>query len=845
MLLAKGSHDKRSRNGKELFLQLLQTLKSIKKRKNKKRGQTTHLLRNHEKHATRVKQMIKENFPRPLAQPHNRKTIQDFDQRSRVLKPVKKIARIGISQTNKARYSFARARLSFLQSLDTAQDEKLTKLGNLEKKFSYILPKGEKRNRQNEGKEVKYALQDFTKHQSATALSHIHQPYKKLLYKPLQNATPIKHSLLGEPLKKNLNLPNHILKKQKNVAPLSIPVAPQNGIENLIKAIPTLNLDLKSKYKNKKKSNGTLPSMIDELLWISNARNKLEKLKRLRKLQAKLLNNFSENELTKKQKYENSQHNNDGKSTSPWRIKNEQKRPITWKSGISMFNNVAHQKSTSVNKTSQKVVYGKPSKRYNQHQSIQMDGNNTFSFAGNSSFDKISHTNEQHARKSVEYINTFDDFDDATQDKKEPIHSIIGHPIHSGLSSQSHLDESPVSYSNHANNTVQEARDKMANIHLVGKLLTVNKNQSRYQSPPGNRKKPITSSHGITGNSSLNQSTIENEFNDTHNNTGHIPMLQKQYTKHLADSGQQAGKQISQSHDINIIGTTSSKNLTNDQSYLPLDSSATPLQMKSEDSKTPLSSVVSEHNKIISELVSSKTLAKHLLNDKSEKSHKTLSKVLQKAQNMFLKKVKEILSGNKTNRKDKTDTNIVDNKSRDNSSQKPEGGVINTSAYVMDESPPNTKVATNVGQDASGIVPKTPTNDDLANSLNRNMAPPVSSIQNDGINAPMHLLQTPADPNPPLIAQSAGQPGQGHSVPGRPLTYTQLQDAHEEERVALQQENAFRSMQTAGNAPLNNGANAPLNSAATPYQRSVKLSFRYMWLGMKHFVIILNIKTRQ
>ena len=315
---------------------------------------------------------------------------------------------------------------------------------------------------------------------------------------------------------------------------------------------------------------------------------------------------------------------------------------------------------------------------------------------------------------------------------------------------------------------------------------------------------------------------MEDKVNETHI-TGITPLLEKQNSKYLADLGRVTAKNFSESHDINTNDKTSNKSQTGpdkDQSYLPLDSSRTSPQTQSNDFKNPLSSVVSEHDKIISELTSSKILAKHLSNNNSKNSHKTLAKVLQQAQNIFLKKVKEILAGNKTNGKDRDNSNQDNNQIQDNSDQKPKG-VISTSAYVMDESPPNIKSTAKVDQDNSGLVPKTPTNDDLSNSLNSQISPLpfLSPPKNPGMKS-MQTIQTPMDPSPPLIEQPAGQSeqAQGHPVSGQPLTDAQLQDAHEEERVALEQENAFRSMQNGVNAPLND-ANAPTTSANTPFPR--------------------------
>ena len=790
-----GSDVKNPRKSKELFLQLLQTLKGLKKVKNER--QRNYSSKNQLKHATRTTKKIQDNFSSSMSPAHIKHKFPDFDQRSSLLKPVKKIAKIGTSQTNKARYSFSKARLSFLQALETAQDEKLMKLGNLEKKFSYILPRGEESNRQNVGAKVNYALQDFARDQSATALSHIHHPYKKLADKPLQSVNPIKHSQVGQPFKKQVNLRSPIKKKQHKVAPVSKFSALQNGMKNQRKIVHTTNTDLKSRYKNKKKLNRLFPSMVDELLSISNARNKLEKLKRLRILRAKLLNNKFSEESTKKRISKNYLH--DGKVAS--------------NTGAADIN-VPNQKLTGINeitnnyKTSQKVVYDKPSKR---QQNVQTDSNG-------------------HVLKAAEYKDAFDDLVDPTNDRKEPIHSIPSYSNSSSSSSELGLDSLPGNYSLSANGTIQNPQDKTANIDM-GEISTalpgkINKggeenslnthhfDNSSQHAASGNENRPVTSLNGT-----IDSSTMEDKVNETHI-TGLAPLLETQDSKYLADRGRVTAKNFSESHDMNTDDKTSNKGQTGsekDQSYLPLDSTRTSPQTESNDLKNPLSTVASEHDKIISELTSSKILAKHLPNSNSKNSHKTLSKVLQQAQDIFLKKVKEILAGNKRNGKDRVNSNQDDNQIQYNSGQKPKG-VINTSAYVMDESPPNVKSAAKVDQDNSGIVPKTPSNDDLANSLNRQIFPlPLSSPPRNPGMKPMQAIQTPMDPSPPLMEQPAGQ-AQEHPVSGQPLAYAQLQDAHEEERVALQQENAFRGMQNGVNAPLND-ANAPTTSENTPFQR--------------------------
>ena len=700
------------------------------------------------------------------------------------MKPVKKVAKIGASQANKARYFFARARLSFLQALETAQDHKLSKLGDLEKKFSYIFPKGDGANAQNVGKGVKLALKDFTRDQPATALSHIHQPYKKL--EKSKSAMAIKHSVLGKPLM------NPKFKEHNFTAPWpgSLPV--KNKIEKRRKEISMSNV---TKSTHKEKYHEIFPSIMDELLSISNAGSKLEKLKLLRRLRAKLLNHFKEKKKNhEKKNHKISLHDYDSKpskETKPTKKnKEEHKGPaLKWKSGISLLDNVLLKKTSNRHNdtASQKIVHREGGKRYKPESDSKISSAKHFLLPSNNLNHSISHTKgEQLVAKPVkEYIDTYDDFLQASRN--------VNHTL---------------------NNTSKNFAYGAAKVSQFesGSMLK------------GKQNKSIVASFRTNGNNITNQKTIKDEVHGTE-------ISSMQNNKQRVDSDQHTAKDLSHSHDTNIIGTISNNQSTteSDQSFLPLDSPKMTSHSKpTDDSKNPLASVVSEHKKILSELTSSKILPKHLSNTKSEKSQKALSNVLEKAQNMFLKKVKEILAGSNAKGKEKNDPHIVGNENRNNA-KKPKGGVINTSAYVMDESPTDTKTANKVSQDTSGIVPKTPTNDDLMKSVN--MVAATTQKQNVGMNAPMQSLQTPMqslqtpiDQTPPLHEQSSEQTEQaGHPVSGQPLTYQQLQDAHEEERVALQQENAFRGLQNGVNPALVSGRHQLLNGAMTPYQRFVFL----------------------
>ncbi|XP_028415332.1 myb-like protein AA [Dendronephthya gigantea] len=674
---SKGTHHRKHRNGKELFLQLLQTLRSLRTKKSRSR---VNLPKERNQQVKKEMQVTKGDVKTTMQQRHNNRWL-DFDERSNVLKPVKHVAKIGTSQTNKARYSFAQARMSFLEALETAQDEKLSKLANLEKRFSYILPEKEENNHLKVGKVTGHTFQNAREGQSTTRFSHVRRPYHDLVFKRPQNVIPTKLSILEKPFKRqkastgsNSIFSSHSttqnsFEKKENVAPFANDDTNDRNISKVMENPPNESKRRKELF-------------LDELLSISNAHSKFEKLKRLEKLKEKLLRNFDNDKAIEKEG-----------NVSSHSYKNERNRPIIRKGGNPTLDMKNYTKSS-------RIVSGKPNDD-NQHNTI-------------------------------------------------------------------------------------------AGIGLPGKV------------------------------GSSKQGQIDNENNG---NQGNATVLEEHLT---TNSSQTVAKSEPNSQDVNIIGaapqasgyvSTKSKNGSeSDHSYLPLDSSAIAQRNEGEELNNSLSSVVTEHDKIISELTKSKELSNQMSNDKNrtENSHKTLSNILQKAQSIFLKKVKEILAGSKINGRN---TKLASNENSEKAPEKPKGGVINTSAYVMDESPHDEKTAAQTTPNNSGIVPKTPTNDELLNSVNRNIAQPATQPPNSGINSPMQSLQTSMDHTPPLQTESVGQQGPGNPVSGQPLTYSQLQDAHEEERIAMQQENVFRSMQPGAGLPSSNGVNSAINSATMPSQR--------------------------
>lgn len=745
---------------------MLPRLKSIKESKREKQEKRADLSVNIEKHHTRTAPKIKGSLSKLSFHQNNEQIIPNY-QRSNVLKPVIQTSKIGTSQTNKARFSFAQARLNFLQALEAAQDEKLMKLGDLERRFSYILLQSEKNNNHKVVKYSKNILQDFKKNKAATTLSHIHQAYKNL--SSMQNRISSKNLRLGEPWKK-AHLPNTILQKKKN--------------------------QLK-RQKNNKYPKEILPSLVDELLLISNARSKQEKLERLQSLQAKLLKHFSRKLKTKKPSPDINSPHNQYKRISARRVNNQKQNPRKSKVDTSMSNNsnkVGHHKIIK------KLKYGQPSKRYKERQGIKMRNKSHLSALGKSLYDKVSPINKQTGGKPAqEQIDTYEEFVNAT-------HLGLSYEHPSGAKNKTftslcqmttNIDENKLGLENTGVRQTQNGTASTLNQHEE----TTYENISQY--------KP--------GNSNPAQITFD-QVNKSHNNNDNAIYVQKQYANNVDELSPHEVKKSSKSHDTTIFGKMLSNNRAvpdNDKSSLPLDRPETTSTNVSVDSKTPMLSAVSEQNKNMSELTPSKALENHLSSSPREKSRKFLGKVLQRAQDMFLKKVKEILAGNKTTGKEKIDKGLADDKSEEKPSQKTKGSLIYTSAYVMDESPSNTRTQAKVGPDPSGIVPKTPTNDDIVKTLNTNMAPPP--LWKGGTSS--QVLQTPTDPRPPLIAQSENQPQQEHPVSTQPLTLAQLQDAHEEERVALQQENVFRGLENGLNAPLNAGVYSQLKTATAPYNR--------------------------
>lgn len=178
-----------------------------------------------------------------------------------------------------------------------------------------------------------------------------------------------------------------------------------------------------------------------------------------------------------------------------------------------------------------------------------------------------------------------------------------------------------------------------------------------------------------------------------------------------------------------------------------------------------------------------------------------ISAALQRAQSIFLTKVKEILVGHRKN-KDRNNNHFSGTNNQDNNNQKTNESVINSSAYVMDESPPTTPAPEN--HDHAGIVPTTPPNSALPLSTG-NVMSPVMQQPNMGFNAPgQGLTKSTSMSNSPV------QP----SIAGQPLTYTQQQDAHLEEKIAAEQNNAFQNTQNSL-SPSMNGGNLPYQAPSS------------------------------
>ena len=775
-------------------MQLLQTLRSLRTRK-KAKIRRIHLPKKRDKQLTKETQ--EEDVKISMPQRHSNR-YPDFDERSNVLKPVKQVAKIGMTQTNKARYSFAQARMSFLGALETAQDKKLSKLANLEERFSYILPQKEENNHPNVGKGVGHTLQNFKNGQSATALSPIRRPYNELISERSQNGIPTKLSILGKPFKrqKTSTGSNSIL--------LS-PASSKNRFEDKGNVTPSANVDIKSTIKrniskameNSSKELKRRKLFLDELLSISNAHSKFEKLQRLQKLKEKLLRNFAKDETIDNEDNGHIQDDNTKKTVSSYSYQGKMDRPMMRKGENRAFHMKNYPKSS-------RIVSDKPIKDVNQNKSISKIGSPT----------KVGYANQEQIASPVGYEDTF-----SSHENNKPIYPSFLHKNHGSLTSSQE--------NRHDTENTSSLNDE--NHHEEGEEIAYSDNSAQHAAPKYENPVDTSLTWKTSNNASiLNRNSMKDRDDGNHRRLEKAAVLDGHQT---TNSSQPVVKNEPNSHDVNIIGTAppkseyfSSRNgngSESDHSYLPLDSSATAQRNESEELKNSLSSVVTEHDKIISELTKSKALSNQMSNDKSitEKSHNTLSKILKKAQNMFLKKVKEILAGNEKNGEEDDNTKLDGNKNSQNAPEKPKGGVIDTSAYVMDESPHEEKTATRMTPNNSGIVPKTPTNDELLNTMSGTLAQPTTQQPNSGMNSPMQSLKTPMDHTPPLQTQSVGQQGPGNPVAGQPLTYSQLQDAQEEERVAMQQETAFRSMQPGASLPSNNGVNSAINGATIPSQR--------------------------
>ena len=187
---------------------------------------------------------------------------------------------------------------------------------------------------------------------------------------------------------------------------------------------------------------------------------------------------------------------------------------------------------------------------------------------------------------------------------------------------------------------------------------------------------------------------------------------------------------------------------------------------------------------------------------KNSTSGAKLTVALQKAQGIFLEKVKEIVAGHHKNDAVQK-INFGDSKKQDNGKHNPDENIIKSSAYVMDESPATKPVPKKETNENSGIVPPTPTNP-MATFPVGNIASPPMQLPNLGFDAtrqPMGQLNSGSSPS----IQSPGAV--------TPFNYAEQEQAHEEERIASQQEREFQN--------IKNGASS-FNGENVPYQAPIR-----------------------
>lgn len=743
------------------------------------------------------------------------------DHRSSVMKPIEAFTKVSMtSSENKARYSFALARMSFMEELEKAQGEKLNKLSQLEKEFSSILPKSTIYSNVRVKPTSESSLQDDLKEETGTPLDIIQKPNensRKVMSEGrsfsdfVANPSKTTH---GD--KKTFGAPP-VINSKSGAEQTFLHRIPTATPWSQVKSHPSIGLSAKS-------SNGSI-KRIDRLQRIFNSlvhkhltstnkqKSKSEMLAHLQKLHQKILLRFGGNKTSDPytvRRLSQASHKNDnivtaydqhvsGKdetsqtpqySSSPMRSAQSK---IQENAGllIPSFSNhkVASAQYSNNNKIDNRIVTEqhqtssdlRPTSHNNQIEPNAEYQNNESRNKENVHVDSPSDRIREALTKHLIHSDTLPSYSN-----KNKLSGQVGTPefITNGNTPQSLYDHKNLTYGKDLN-AEEKIKENQGLVSSQKKLPDIP--AASYSTQYNLQNQVVTPSvENLHQNSNNDTNGLNN--NDRGNYTTDGVKVLPYPSKY--EPGNEASRVYSKTDSSSVHGLQNHLNgvygRKKDQNKANLQSESSSSSVLEMQNKKPNMS----NETTFSEPKTDRVLPQNLsLNHKNATSGSKVAVALQKAQGIFLEKVKEILAEHHKS-KAVQNNNLGDSNKPKNGKHKSEESVINSSAYVMDESPTTNAAPGKPTYENSGIVPLTPRNPAIPFPNGNTMEP-----LNVGFNAPR---------------QAPGQSDPGFSSPvqfpgaGSPLTYAEQQEAHEEQLVASQQNRLFQNMQN-GASSLNRG----------------------------------------
>ena len=834
---------------KKILLDLLKTLKGRQNRKKAESIQTEPLEWNSSSADSRDKQsrILLQNVSTVIGlhnptEEHFSNAIKKSGGRSNVIQPTEILNETSTaSHENEARRSFAQARLTFLETLEIAQDEKLNKLGQLEKEFSSVLSQNISHNNAEIKPAKKYSLNEVPNAETRGATNNVQLTDKNSSRNSdLGAPTAHKFSVVEKPSYSTAEVSSKILKKDSLIIRAHSVHGNRNefgrlldtGVtdKNVTKSGTIFPLQIRTftPWGHAKNQLSLLPAKFaNETAHFESMKSKLEEFEKVKKADSSpnetlvtSYHNRRRNALRLQRMQQGIVFSHSGNKTNPIAIQNlhhKSKEALAFqypsdfmaKSGLQQ--NLRNQEDAAPRIGQNVREKSQENEQLLSSTAVMRDATGKIqevavpTFSNNRKIDKNILTDHERVKglrqRLIYHENTMDGIDKINLEKNKenrslsPFKGLMREAPNEFLHDALPLITNKYQF-NHlaAPHPVKDSGFRLSSFNRKNKAFQVGqKNQI------SNKEKQLQQSSGFTGltQGRPNMQTIK--FPTGSNKLGFNNKTGKSLPKTYSSL-----HKSSYNNESNIPGgmkNLSEKNKGKQQPHLSGGLIDQVRNKLSENYAVNLISNKYNHNNMtpVQTPQTNSRLQQSSPDYENTSSGKRLTEALQNAQSIFLEKVKEILAGQQKSKEVSDNNHFRGTRNKNVGNKGKEDNEIKSSAYDMEgltttKSTPRPEINKN-----PGIMPLSSTNPVIP--LSGNVASPVMQQASLGHNAPIQV-ETPETPGSSFPVEAP--------ITGNQLSYAQQQDAHLEERIASDQERAFQASQ--------NGATSSVNGAVLPYR---------------------------